>query len=366
MVNKLVNKPMKKLKYNYIYKTTNLINNKIYIGVHSTNNLNDGYLGSGKLLNRSINVHGKENFKKEILRQYPTSEIAYKVENKIVNLKFVKDQNTYNTKIGGDGGWDHLRETFLTKDENGTFYRKLISESNGKDTLFTAKDKDGNTFSTFKEDPLLLTGELCGISKDKVTVKDKDGNTSQVSVNDSRYKSGELVGVQTGLVIVKDKNGNTSSVSVNDPRYLSGELVGIMKGKINVKDKDGNITKVSVNDPRYLSGELVGIQTGFVSVKDKNGNTSSVSVNDPRYLSGELVHISKGLTIYKDKDGNFIQTFRKDPRVISGELVGAMKGRIHKQVTCPWCGKTGGAGGIKSNHFDYCKENPNRKLKKTI
>lgn len=33
-----------------VYKTTNLINKKIYIGVHSTRDINDSYLGSGKLL----------------------------------------------------------------------------------------------------------------------------------------------------------------------------------------------------------------------------------------------------------------------------------------------------------------------------
>ena len=34
-------------KYNFVYKTTNLLNNKYYIGVHSTDNLNDGYLELG-------------------------------------------------------------------------------------------------------------------------------------------------------------------------------------------------------------------------------------------------------------------------------------------------------------------------------
>ena len=50
-------------KYHYIYKTTCIINDKFYIGMHSTDNMEDGYIGSGKRLWHSINYHGKENFK---------------------------------------------------------------------------------------------------------------------------------------------------------------------------------------------------------------------------------------------------------------------------------------------------------------
>lgn len=48
-------------KYHYIYKTTCTITSKFYIGMHSTDNLEDGYVGSGKRLWYSINKHGKEN-----------------------------------------------------------------------------------------------------------------------------------------------------------------------------------------------------------------------------------------------------------------------------------------------------------------
>ena len=58
---------MKNKKYYFIYKTTCIISNRFYIGMHSTNNLEDGYLGSGIFLNNSIKKYGRQNHKIEIL-----------------------------------------------------------------------------------------------------------------------------------------------------------------------------------------------------------------------------------------------------------------------------------------------------------
>ena len=95
----------KEKKYHYIYKTTNLKNDKYYVGMHSTNNLNDGYMGSGKQLKRSLNKHGKENFKFEILEFLPNRISLAKKEKYLVNEGLLKDSLCMNLMIGGEGGF---------------------------------------------------------------------------------------------------------------------------------------------------------------------------------------------------------------------------------------------------------------------
>lgn len=93
-----------KKTFNFIYLTQNLINGKIYIGVHSTNNMNDGYIGSGKKLSDAIIQHGKENFKRHIICHARNKEEAYEIESWIVDRNFLEREDVYNIIPGGHGG----------------------------------------------------------------------------------------------------------------------------------------------------------------------------------------------------------------------------------------------------------------------
>ncbi len=103
------------MKY-IVYKTTNLINNKIYVGVHRTNpDINDGYIGCGvskkdkkknkKGFTKAVAKYGYENFRRETLFEYPDTEEgmkqAYAKEAEIVTIEFVKRKDTYNLVVGG-------------------------------------------------------------------------------------------------------------------------------------------------------------------------------------------------------------------------------------------------------------------------
>ena len=101
--------------YYTIYKITNKINEKIYIGKHETKNLDDNYMGSGKHLLRAIKKYGIENFIKEILYILPTVEEMNSKEAEIVTPEFVLLENNYNICPGGQGGWGHVNSNGLSR-----------------------------------------------------------------------------------------------------------------------------------------------------------------------------------------------------------------------------------------------------------
>ena len=124
-----------------IYKLTNNVNNKIYIGAHVTKNINDEYMGSGHALNRAKKKYGIEKFKKEILHVFDNAQDMWEKELEIVNEEFCKDPTNYNIRTGGIGGWNHW---------NGTTAHIEASKRGGRTSAkklneFIAEQKINNT-----------------------------------------------------------------------------------------------------------------------------------------------------------------------------------------------------------------------------
>lgn len=131
---------MKQRKFNIVYETTNVINGMIYIGVHKTDNINDGYIGYGiksestaisiskrkstSLFAKAVFEHGYKNFTRKVLYIFDNYEEAVLKEKEIVNEDFVKLESNYNILTGGKGG-----NTFdLQTDFNKTKIRESARE----------------------------------------------------------------------------------------------------------------------------------------------------------------------------------------------------------------------------------------------
>lgn len=243
-------------KHNIIYQTTNLLNGKTYIGRHSTDNLDDGYLGSGTILKRAIRKSGRDSFKRIVLFDFPTPEEMIAKEIELLTEEFISSADNYNIGIGQGG--------LFTHDEDAREKLRLMN---------------------------------IGL----VMIRDEDGKCFKIPVDDPRYLSGELKSHMHGMVTVKDETGKKFRVKVDDPRYLSGELVAANKGHKHRPEKGQNHTKIMLEYWKEVGGhsdeakeKCRAANVGRVTVRDNDGNTFRVPVDDERLVSGELVIVYTG------------------------------------------------------------------------
>ena len=130
--------------YGYIYKTTNLLNNKIYIGQHKSNIFDESYHGSGKYLWNSINKHGIENFKTELIKECFNKEELDFYEIYYIDYYNSRDKSIgYNITLGGYGirGYKFSEEDkkkigIKTREHNLSrskdVYKKVAEKHSGK------------------------------------------------------------------------------------------------------------------------------------------------------------------------------------------------------------------------------------------
>lgn len=126
-----------------VYLTTNIQNNKIYIGVHKTDTPDkfDGYLGNGLWINDiyllnhpkepfhyAVKKYGIKNFKRKTIKVFDNREDALDLERQLVDEEFIKRSDTYNITIGG-GNPPLLNKEVFQFDIKGNFIKKWKSET---------------------------------------------------------------------------------------------------------------------------------------------------------------------------------------------------------------------------------------------
>lgn len=137
-----------------VYKTTNIVNGKIYMGKDTKDDPN--YLGSGTYLRNAIKKYGRENFKKETIERCETNEQLCKRE--IYWIKELDARNTsirYNISLGGDG-WDSQSASIAASLSNSSeksskvqkkFWKSLTPEQRSEKAKLIWKNKTSEEHS---------------------------------------------------------------------------------------------------------------------------------------------------------------------------------------------------------------------------
>lgn len=177
-------------KYHFIYKTTNLLSGRYYIGMHSTDNLDDGYLGSGKRLGRAIKKHGRENFIREILEFCSSREELISKEKDIVNLNEISKEKCMNLMVGGEGGYPYHEnlegQRNFALSGNEAFRNKL------KDEYYSLnfKKKTGEITSRMKKGFLKNPLDWTGRSHSEETKKRMSESSKETGTGETNSQYG--------------------------------------------------------------------------------------------------------------------------------------------------------------------------------
>lgn len=143
-----------------VYKTTNVVNGKFYIGVHKTLDPQDDYIGSGTILRRAIVKYGRDSFFKEVLEIFDFAADAFAYEAELVTEELVTSATCYNTKLGGVGGFDWINERDQTernrkiaakRDYQDPEYLKKLSESALRYNPSSFKHRPFNQYTATRE-----------------------------------------------------------------------------------------------------------------------------------------------------------------------------------------------------------------------
>lgn len=232
----------KKWKY-IVYETTNLINGKIYVGLHKTENPDvfDKYLGNGVISTQpytymyaktafqyAVKKYGPENFRRKTLAVFDTIEEASDLEEQIVNEKFLERSDVYNMVLGGLGGYFiSNRVKVYQYDTNGNYLNEYESFAEAALQLecdytlisYAIRKKTkakGYFWNTDKVEKLDLTNYNLGLNHAiKIFFYSKDGKYL------GGFKTQASAERNTGITTYKIREACILGVLVKEKYYIS-------------------------------------------------------------------------------------------------------------------------------------------------
>lgn len=204
-------------KFHFIYKTTCKVNQKYYFGMHSTDNLDDGYIGSGTRLWHSIKKHGRENFSIEILEFLPDRESLKKRETELINEEQLKDPMCMNLTLGGSGGWDAALKKVQETRCNLTSPKFLEYKASGRLKANALKAANHGNRDVHSKRSKAIWVEHLEKMKTASLVGIKAMATEEIS--EKRKKAYAMIGHQQG-----EKNSSFGTAWIKHEQHLSKKI----------------------------------------------------------------------------------------------------------------------------------------------
>lgn len=295
--------------YHTFYAVINRQNGKTYYGKHSTVMLEDGYLGSGEVINLAIKKYGKRNFKRFDLCFFSSSDDAFDFEEVAVDEFCVGKDWCYNAKGGGKGA---------SPGKLNHMYGRTGS----------AHHNFGKDFSWVDRAHLTDPEYLKQLSEDKIgkiSVKYEDGVSALLPKDHPDVISGKAVFVCVGREVTTETRDKLSL---------------IMKGRTISEDQKLNQIK-AMSNPETRE-KMSQSAKGKVITDETKANMSKAQRNR-QPPSNE--------TKKKMSDAKLGKKLN-----ITEEGLLALSIARKRRITCPHCNKDGVIGNMKRWHFDNCKE----------
>ena len=222
-----------------IYKTVNKINSKYYIGVHRTDNLNDGYMGCGhyrgrKLrkeldtkLYRAFRKYGDDAFITEILYKFDNDVDAYNKEKELIDIT---DKNCYNHKPGGVGGFhpDTNKGRVFTEEER----KKMSKSAKERSKKFLLQTETLKNFNKWRDGKTYA--EIYGEEKAK-----------EILLKKSKAAMGKKHNLETRLKMSKNRKGKENNCKGRKSVWdnIQNKIVRLFPIDLEILTKEGKIIK---------------------------------------------------------------------------------------------------------------------------
>jgi hypothetical protein len=230
--------------YYLVYEIQNLVNNKIYVGVHKTDNPDDSYLGSGIAIRLAIKKYGRNKFKKTILHSFDNADDAYLTEAEIVTAEFVAQRDTYNLSTGGLGGRNHSTET-----------RQKISEAgSGREASEETRQKLRDAATNISEETRqkLRDAATGKVMSEETRQKLRDVNIGKKQSEETRQKRKNALKKKYKITY---PDGREEIVILMDWSDANGFVYRIVKAQINTGIINAGKHPVKISETRrFLIG----------------------------------------------------------------------------------------------------------------